>query len=132
MSVAKLSVPVFRHASLASHIPLVRVAVPAHRRCLLMAQIVLPILQGRRRYRRAATASQRFNYLPLHSVDSAACASHLHIAGEEAVPAGSHCIIFSADLAGSQFPIFGAGEPICWRELLLLLAPVELAPVKLA
>ena len=32
------------------------------------------------------------------------------VAGEVAVQAGSHCIIFSADLAGSQFPIFGAGE----------------------
>lgn len=32
------------------------------------------------------------------------------IAGEVAVQAGSHCIIFSADLAGSQFPIFGAGK----------------------
>lgn len=26
------------------------------------------------------------------------------------MPANTHCIIFSADLAGSQFPIFGAGE----------------------
>ncbi|PRW45482.1 Lysosomal beta glucosidase [Chlorella sorokiniana] len=33
--------------------------------------------------------------------------------GEVAVPAGSHCIIFSADLAGSQFPIFGAGPRAC-------------------
>ena len=30
------------------------------------------------------------------------------------MPAGSHCIIFSADLADSQFPIFGAGEHACW------------------
>lgn len=35
-------------------------------------------------------------------------------AGEVAVPAGSHCIIFSADLAGSSFPIFGAGECASW------------------
>lgn len=35
--------------------------------------------------------------------------------GQVAVQAGSHAIIFSADLAGSSFPIFGAGEP-GWQE----------------
>ena len=42
------------------------------------------------------------------------------------MPANTHCIIFSADLAGSQFPIFGAGELPWAMALLLRAAAVEL------